>query len=46
MFKLVIWIEGIIKNKWALVLLDLEKTGKKLRGFEDQGLNCKKIIHG
>ena len=28
MVKLIIWIEGIIMKKWALVLLDLDKQVK------------------
>ena len=51
MFQLVIWIEGIITKKWALVSLDLDKQLKrydqKKFEYEDEQIlkfeNCKKI---
>ena len=37
MFKLFIWIEGIITKKWALVSLDLDKLCKSCEGLKNQG---------
>ena len=37
MFKLVIWIEGIITKKWALVSLDLDKRVKSNERLKNRG---------
>ena len=37
MFKLDIWIEGIVTKKWALVSLDLDKRAKSCDHFKSRG---------
>ena len=37
MFKLIIWIEGIITKNWVLVSLDLDKRAKICLGLNIRG---------
>ena len=44
MFKLFIWIEGIIMKKWALVSLDLDKRVKSNDCLKIRDYSVNKII--
>ena len=44
MFKLVIWIEGIITKKWALVSLDLDKRAKSSDRLKNRDYSVNKLI--
>jgi len=46
MFKLIIWIEGIITKKWALVSLDLDERVKSCEGLKTRGQSINNYIHG
>ena len=37
MFKFIIWIEGIVAKKWALVSLDLDKRVKSYSSLKMRG---------
>ena len=37
MFKLIIWIAGVITKKWALVSLDLDERVKSSESFKIRG---------